>query len=875
MNTKRLKHNPIIPREFYVKRGADRQIRRIIEEMGRPGYVLVARQMGKTNLLLNAKRELERESDCFLYMDVSNLFPDIVSFYRNIIDTALDAYPEKLSEAASTIRSRRLVPGLPHKEHELELRDILRAIQGKVIICFDEVDALAKTTYSDQVFSFLRSIYFSGRINFPEFNRLTYVLSGVAEPSALIKNKDVSPFNIGEKIYLEDFSISEFEEFVRISELNFSKSVSDRIYYWLQGNPRMTWDVCSQLEDLKNDGTSIDGLLVDKVIRDKYLTNFDVPPVDHLRKLAEEDVEVRQALMSLHYGKVSNISDALKSRLYLYGFVQLSVDAKPIQIKNRVIEETVSEEWLRDVESQKSTKLEMAERKVHEGFYHDALALYEEYLGSVINKDSQLSAHFSMGRCYVSLAKYAEAIQCFTKAQYSKEDFPFRFLHTQYYIGVCYRNLYQLEEAMEHLNIVVNESVGASSNSIKILNFDARVSMSSIYLSTKDYAKVFEISDSIINAENEIINICDESIHVSELMFAAHFNASLAAESLNDFELTKSHLIKGHLYADIESKPGVAARIAKIEITLQGRKEWLVTCANQILDGQIRIVPKRIDSPLELNPEIFLHILTQLRDVGDEVNFERLVNYLFKDENFHSMSASDIVQGAVFGARSKSELETSVILVDHILRLNLCGGESDRRNLLTFAIMLRSFEFSDSSVEMYFQSYWNTVDAILIESDYRLIYGVVRGNIARGDFERARVILDCVTNLASDKGSFQSDLTDIIIEYLNIFFMLKAALFDENTLLTSAINLVDRIAKLNKIESPLYFPEGVIEDIRSYLTSVVSHMTIESPFRRVTPKYGRNDKVTVRFNNGTILTGKFKRLESDILAGKCELISIL
>ena len=74
---KLLKPFTIIPPEFYVKRDADRQLLNIIEDMGRPGYVLVSRQMGKTNLLLNAKREAESLDDIFVYIDLSNPF-----FYR-------------------------------------------------------------------------------------------------------------------------------------------------------------------------------------------------------------------------------------------------------------------------------------------------------------------------------------------------------------------------------------------------------------------------------------------------------------------------------------------------------------------------------------------------------------------------------------------------------------------------------------------------------------------------------------------------------------------------------------------------------------------------------------------------------------------------
>lgn len=45
-----LKPYTIIPDRLYVPRDADRQLAEIINDMQRPGYVLVSRQMGKTNL---------------------------------------------------------------------------------------------------------------------------------------------------------------------------------------------------------------------------------------------------------------------------------------------------------------------------------------------------------------------------------------------------------------------------------------------------------------------------------------------------------------------------------------------------------------------------------------------------------------------------------------------------------------------------------------------------------------------------------------------------------------------------------------------------------------------------------------------------------
>src|SRR6185503_3391486 len=95
--TKMLPSSTIIPPSLYVHRDADRQLRRTLEEMGRPGYILVSRQMGKTNLLLNAKRDLETTDDLFVYVDLSNSFTDARECFRNIVDTALASYEGRLS----------------------------------------------------------------------------------------------------------------------------------------------------------------------------------------------------------------------------------------------------------------------------------------------------------------------------------------------------------------------------------------------------------------------------------------------------------------------------------------------------------------------------------------------------------------------------------------------------------------------------------------------------------------------------------------------------------------------------------------------------------------------------------------------------------
>ncbi len=121
-------------------------------------------------------------------------------------------------------------------------------------------------------------MYFA-RANYPDYERLTYVLSGVAEPSDLIRDKAISPFNIGQKIYLNDFSNTEYRLFLDKAGLNLRENSAERIFSWLSGNPRMTWEVCSEVEDMQARGASVTPTDIDAIVDKLYLTSFDRPPV--------------------------------------------------------------------------------------------------------------------------------------------------------------------------------------------------------------------------------------------------------------------------------------------------------------------------------------------------------------------------------------------------------------------------------------------------------------------------------------------------------------------------------------------------------------------------------------------------------------------
>lgn len=388
----------IVPDNLYVERSADRQIRHIIEGMGRPGYVLVARQMGKTNLLLHTRKKMQNEREVFTFIDFSIIgaFSETECF-NHIIDETINLHPDILSEAENEINTLRQKPNYSgYKMFTRELRIILKYVE-KLVFIFDEIDALARTQYSDRIFSTIRSHYFQ-RENYEELNKLTYILSGVIEPKNIIKDPNISPFNIGEKIYMNDFSVDEFETFIKNTGIETlqNPAIKNRVYYWTKGNPRMTWDVCALVEQQSISSEET----LDKIITQYYLTAYDKVPIDAIRQTVKENEVLKDALIQLYFNKGNNLSVEVKNQLYLAGIIEY--DNNITKIKNPILEKSLSYEWLMSLESSKPDYLTEADHAIWiQGDYKKAITYLTHFL-----EETHTSADIEKAQYLLGEAQY-------------------------------------------------------------------------------------------------------------------------------------------------------------------------------------------------------------------------------------------------------------------------------------------------------------------------------------------------------------------------------------------------------------------------------------------------------------------------------------
>jgi len=89
------------------------------------------------------------------------------------------------------------------------IRQALTYLDRPLVIFVDEIDAVRSLPFStDEFFIAIRECY-NRRTTEAQFARLSFCLIGVATPTDLIRDTRLSPFNIGTRIVLEDFTAGE------------------------------------------------------------------------------------------------------------------------------------------------------------------------------------------------------------------------------------------------------------------------------------------------------------------------------------------------------------------------------------------------------------------------------------------------------------------------------------------------------------------------------------------------------------------------------------------------------------------------------------------------------------------------------------------
>ncbi|MCB0128959.1 MAG: AAA-like domain-containing protein, partial [Caldilineaceae bacterium] len=339
----------------YVRRPADDDLLRHLTA-GEFCYVLTPRQMGKSSLMVRTAGRLRADGHRIAIIDLtsigtgsSNLSADqwylgLLSRMRNQLRFSVD--PQTWwSEHASVGHAQRFITFF----HDV----VLVECTENVVILIDEIDSTLNLSFRDDFFAAIRAIY-NERATDPLYDRLTFALFGVATPTDLIQDRERTPFNIGQRVELVEFTRNDalpLQEGLDATVPGQGGVLLDRIFYWTGGHPYLTQRLCqviaNQPTQTWNDET-IDALVHATFLSEEGRKDTNLDFVQN--RIASSPEGERRQMLRLYRRVWRNDSVAdndrslAQNRLELYGLVQ--VVSGRLWVRNRIYQQVFNSEWI-------------------------------------------------------------------------------------------------------------------------------------------------------------------------------------------------------------------------------------------------------------------------------------------------------------------------------------------------------------------------------------------------------------------------------------------------------------------------------------------------------------------------------------------------
>jgi len=262
--------------QYYVERSADHGLHDALER--RDSIVLIkgARQMGKTSLLARGLRQARESRFDVVATDFQKLSADLFGSAKelylelgNMIADQLD-----IDELPEDSWNERRPPNV-NFERYLN-RKVLRDRGRHLVWAIDEADRLFPYGVSSELFGLFRS-WHNARALDPEapWSGLSMVIAYATEAHLFIADLNQSPFNVGTRFVLADFSLEEIKDLNRRygEPIRDDRSLS-RFHMLVGGQPFLTH---RGLQEVAN------GLSLSEI--ERLAADDQGPFGDHLRRM--------------------------------------------------------------------------------------------------------------------------------------------------------------------------------------------------------------------------------------------------------------------------------------------------------------------------------------------------------------------------------------------------------------------------------------------------------------------------------------------------------------------------------------------------------------------------------------------------------------
>jgi len=263
--------------EFYIVRPTDDEFRAAIARQDSIVLIKGARQVGKTSLLARGLQQARAAGARVVLTDLQKLnASDLASaevFYLALAGLIADQLD--LDVAPDAVWNARRGPSINFERYIR--REALGKISAPLVWGLDEVDRLFTRGFGSEVFGLFRSWHNERSLDpAGPWERLTMVIAYATEAHLFITDMNQSPFNVGTRLTLEDFTLSQ------VADLNerYGSPLKDngevtRYYRLVSGHPYLARCGLQEMVARRRDLTALESV----ADRD------DGPFRDHLRRI--------------------------------------------------------------------------------------------------------------------------------------------------------------------------------------------------------------------------------------------------------------------------------------------------------------------------------------------------------------------------------------------------------------------------------------------------------------------------------------------------------------------------------------------------------------------------------------------------------------
>ncbi len=234
--------------KFYIERPIDRQFYDVVKR--RDSIVLLkgARQVGKTSLLARGIQQAREAGMLVLITDFQRLISEQLQSLETLFIALADMIADQLNlEVYIQDKWRDKSP--PNVNFDSYFRrEVLGKTQQQVLWALDEADRLFTCDFSNEFFALFRTWHNDRALNHNSpCVRLTLAISYATETYLFIKDPNQSPFNVGTKLLLEDFTLAQVSELNQRYGAPLAEQDLAEFHLFLGGQPYLTRSALNEI----------------------------------------------------------------------------------------------------------------------------------------------------------------------------------------------------------------------------------------------------------------------------------------------------------------------------------------------------------------------------------------------------------------------------------------------------------------------------------------------------------------------------------------------------------------------------------------------------------------------------------------------------